>query len=47
MHKLEYFIGNKLKETILWSAPKALCLSTQDKLKKSTHKLGTLTINKL
>jgi len=44
MHKLEYYINNKLKETIFYSAPKALCLFKKNTLKATTHRLGVFKI---
>jgi hypothetical protein len=38
--KLEYYIGGKLKETILESVPYSIATSKEKELKRTTYKLG-------
>lgn len=44
LYNLEYYIGKNLVETILYQKPKALVVSTKNKLSKTSHKLGSLIL---
>ena len=43
-YNLEYYIGNKLVETVVYNKPKPLCLSIKGKLSNSSHKIGTFKL---
>jgi hypothetical protein len=39
-YNLEYYINNRLVETIVYNKPKPLCLSIKNKLSEVSHKAG-------
>jgi hypothetical protein len=47
MYRLEYWVGKKLKEIVVISAPKIYIYSTKKRLKNSTHKNGVLKVVKI
>jgi hypothetical protein len=47
MYRLEYWIGKNHLETILWSAPAAICYHKRNQLRATTHRLGELKVVKI
>jgi hypothetical protein len=45
-YSLEYYVNNKLKETIMISKAYPLVLWKKNNLKQTTHKMGTFKIKK-
>ena len=43
-YNLQYYIGDRLVETIAYNKPKPLCLSIKNKLSGSSHKSGTFKL---
>lgn len=44
MFNLEYLIGNRVVETVLYNESRVLCLWKKNKLSNSSHRLGTFRL---
>jgi hypothetical protein len=47
MYKLTYKINGRLIETVVRSAPYGVCKWRMNEIKNSTHRMGTLKIEKI
>lgn len=47
MYKLNYYINGRLLETVLINAPYGVCKWKMNEVKNSTHRMGTLKIEKI
>lgn len=47
LYNLEYYIGNRLLETIVYNKSKPLCLYLKKNLENTTHKLGKFKLKSL
>lgn len=46
-YSLKYYVNNVCKETVIVNAPKAVCYWKKNQIKNTTHKLGTLKVEKV
>jgi hypothetical protein len=47
MYKLTYYLGGRLLETVVRSAPYGVCKWRMNEIKDSSHKMGTLKIERV
>ena len=47
MYRLEYWVGKKLKEIVVISAPKLYLYAVRNRIKQTTHKTGVLKVVKI